>query len=202
LGEEKKKGRFIFVTLDEPEQPQRKITFFTDTTSGSIVEGSSNLSNVYLPPEQYEELRKTLDLGRGKNLDGTLLERSIGSGERTVRLSVTQGKGNIKIFVSYVQEDLDEAYQIYRRLRQEGYDPWIDKEKLFGGQDWDLEITKAIEESNFFLACISSHSVNKEGYYQKELKKGMNIWEMQPEGRIYLIPVRLENCQVPPKTES
>jgi hypothetical protein len=160
LGEEKKKGRFIFVTLDEPEQPQRKITFFTDTTSGSIVEGSSNLSNVYLPPEQYEELRKTLDLGRGKNLDGTLLERSIGSGERTVRLSVTQGKGNIKIFVSYVQEDLDEAYQIYRRLRQEGYDPWIDKEKLFGGQDWDLEIT------------------------------------------IYLIPVRLENCQVPPKTES
>ena len=27
----------------------------------------------------------------------------------------------------------------------------------------------------------------------------MDIWEMQPEGRIYFIPVRLENCQIPIK---
>ena len=51
MGEEKKKGRFIYVTVDEPEQPQRKFTFFTDVPSASIVEGSTGLSDVYLLSE-------------------------------------------------------------------------------------------------------------------------------------------------------
>lgn len=91
------------------------------------------------------------------------------------------------------------AKQISEALRDEGYDPWLDEEKLVGGQDWQMEITKAIEESNFFVACLSNHSVNKEGYFQKEMKIGMEILDRQPEGRIYLIPVRLEDCQVPTK---
>lgn len=197
MGKQKKKGRFIYVTVDEPDQPQHKFTFFTDASSASIVEGSTGLSNIYLLPEQYEELRGMLDTRRENNADGTLLERPLRSGTRTVRLNVTQTKGEIKVFISYVTEDLNTAYEIYQRLKHEGYDSWFYKEKLVGGQEWDLEIIKAIEESNFFLACISSSSVNKDGYYQKELKKGMDVWERQPEGRIYLIPVRLENCQVP-----
>jgi hypothetical protein len=199
MGEEEKKGRFIYVTVDEPDQPQRKFSFFTDVGSGSIVKGSTGLSGFYLPPERYEELKEMLDTERTKKTDGTLLEESLRTGTRTIKLSVTQGKGAIEVFISYVTEDLDAAYRIYEGLRHEGYDPWIDKEKLVGGQDWDLEITKAIEKSNFFLACISSNSVNKEGYFQKELKRGMDVLEKQPEGRIYLIPVRLEKCEVPTK---
>jgi hypothetical protein len=199
LGEEKKKGRFIYVTVDEPDQPQHKFTFFTDVSSASILTGATGPSNIYLLPKQYEELRGMLDTGRENNADGTLLESSLPSGTGTVRLNVKQAKGEIKLFISYVKEDFSAAYGIYQKLRQEGYDLWIDKGKLVGGQEWDLEIIKAIEESNFFLACISSNSVDKQGYYQKELKKGMDVWEMQPEGRIYFIPVRLENCQIPIK---
>jgi hypothetical protein len=57
MGEEKRKGRFIYVTVDEPDQPQHKFSFFTDVPSGSIVEGSTGMSGVYLLPEQYEERR-------------------------------------------------------------------------------------------------------------------------------------------------
>ncbi len=197
MNEDKKTGRFIYVTVDEPQQRTRNFTFFTDVSSGSILTESAALSGVYLPPAEYERLMETLDRRREEKTDGILAETVLDKAGKTVRVTVTQSKTQIKIFICYAQEDIDQARQIYMRLEDEGYDPWIDKEKLVGGQDWELEIAKAIEESSFFLACLSSNSVNKEGYVQRELKKGMDVLERQPEGRIYLIPVKLEDCQVP-----
>ena len=103
---------------------------------------------------------------------------------------------HVTVFVCYALDDFEQVHPIYKRLSV-SYTPWMDKENIVGGQDWDLEITRAIEESKFFLACLSSHSVNKEGYVQKELKKGLEILDRQPEGSIYLIPIRLDNCSVP-----
>jgi len=199
LVEEKKKARFIHVTIEEPEQPQQRFTFFTDVSSGSILGSSTQLSGVYVPPSEYQDLVEIIDSKREGSAEGTLIERSFKKGEKTVKLSVIQAKSQIRVFICYAKEDLDIASKIYEKLKDEGYDAWIDKERLVGGQEWELEIKKAIDESNFFLACLSSHSVNKDGYYQKELKKGMAVWELQPEGRIFLIPIRLEDCQVPEK---
>ena len=107
----------------------------------------------------------------------------------------------VKIFICYTDEDFTEAYAIYEILRQENYSPWIDKENILPGQDWELEIEKAIQECNFFLACMSKTSVDKEGYVQKELKKGLEILDKKPTGAIYIIPVRLEKCKVPLRFE-
>ena len=106
-------------------------------------------------------------------------------------------RNKVKIFICYAIEDLNRVHAIYRRLKIENYSPWMDKENLIGGQDWELEIEKTIDECNFFLACLSKHSVSKEGYVQKELKKGLEIYDRHPEGNIFLIPVRLDECQVP-----
>ena len=108
---------------------------------------------------------------------------------------------NPRIFISYAKEDFLEANTIYEILKQNKFIAWIDTEQLLPGQDWDLEIQRAIEECNFFLACMSSNSVSKEGYVQKELKRALDILDKQPEGSIYLIPVRLEECRVPKKFE-
>jgi hypothetical protein len=35
------------------------------------------------------------------------------------------------------------------------------------------------------------------GYLQKEIKQVLDIADQQPEGAIFLIPVRLEECDVP-----
>ena len=36
--------------------------------------------------------------------------------------------------------------EFYQLLKAEGWiDPWLDDEKLFPGQDWDLEIEKGVE---------------------------------------------------------
>ncbi|MCP4109821.1 MAG: toll/interleukin-1 receptor domain-containing protein [Desulfobacteraceae bacterium] len=82
-------------------------------------------------------------------------------------------------------------------LKQNNYNPWIDKEDLIPGHDWELEIDKAIKECNFFIACLSSNSVTKEGYFQRELKRGLDFFDRKPEGSIYLIPVRLDDCIIP-----
>jgi hypothetical protein len=47
------------------------------------------------------------------------------------------------------------------------------------------------------LACLSTSSIETRGYVQKELRKALDVADEQPEGSIYLIPVRLELCEVP-----
>jgi DNA-binding NarL/FixJ family response regulator len=109
----------------------------------------------------------------------------------------TQSNRKVNIFISYAKEDFDRAFGIYELLEHEKFSPWIDKKKILPGQDWDFEIQTAIQKSHFFLACLSTNSVSKMGYIQKELKKGFNILDNYPEGSIYLIPIRLEECAVP-----
>jgi len=120
---------------------------------------------------------------------------------RFIKKELETPNTKVKLFICYAKEDFTKAHAIYRRLKEEKLSPWIDREKLIPGQDWELEIENSIDGSNFFLACLSRHSVTKEGYVQKELKKGLEILDRQPEGRIYLIPIRFDNCKVPKRFE-
>ena len=87
--------------------------------------------------------------------------------------------------------------QLVRRLRDDGFDPWLDEERLLPGQDWQLEISAAVRQSEVVIVCLSATSVGKTGYVQKELRRVLDVAEYQPEGRIFIIPVRLEDCSVP-----
>jgi tetratricopeptide (TPR) repeat protein len=75
--------------------------------------------------------------------------------------------------------------------------PWFDEIDLLPGQDWNLEIRKAIRECHIVLVCLSSSSISKVGYLQKEIRHVLDVADEQPEGSIFLIPVRLEKCDVP-----
>jgi TIR domain len=55
-------------------------------------------------------------------------------------------------------------------------------------------IEKAIRECRYFVAIVSSHSVSKKGYVQKELKAAFDILDQYPANQIYVIPVRVEDC--------
>lgn len=103
----------------------------------------------------------------------------------------------VKIFLSYASEDEESARLLYNNLRTFGCEPWMDKESLLPGQDWKYEIRKAIKESEFFLICLSKKSVTKRGFIQKEIKHGLDVLDQMPEGEIFLIPIRLDDCEVP-----
>jgi hypothetical protein len=87
--------------------------------------------------------------------------------------------------------------KLYRYLRERKMDPWLDAEKLLPGQNWQVEIPKALFSSDVIIICLSKNSVDKEGYIQKEIKFALDKALEMPEGRIFLIPARLEECDLP-----
>jgi hypothetical protein len=102
-----------------------------------------------------------------------------------------------KVFICYAREDAEIAFRLYRDLKAASVDPWLDRECLRPGQRWSDAIAEAIRESDYFLALFSSVLTKKRGYVQKELKEALAVWEEVPGGSIYLIPARLDDCQLP-----
>ena len=101
------------------------------------------------------------------------------------------------IFISYSREDFEYANRLYNELKNIGLNPWLDKEDLLPGQNWDKEIKKAIKKCRFFLPLFSSQSVEKRGYVQREFRIGIDTLEEIPEDQIFIIPMRIDECQIP-----
>jgi hypothetical protein len=102
-----------------------------------------------------------------------------------------------RTFLCHSSGDKAQVRDLHNRLKSDGIRCWFVEDDLVPGQDWDLEITKAIEDSKYVLACLSKSSIDKRGYVQKELRKALDVALEQPEGGVFLIPVRLEDCDVP-----
>jgi hypothetical protein len=99
-----------------------------------------------------------------------------------------------KVFISYARADLQIAKKLYNDLKTLGVKPWLDIEDLLPGQPWKIAIKRAIKESNYFIALLSNHSVSKIGFVQSELKQALEVLNEFPEGKIFLIPVRADEC--------
>ena len=109
-------------------------------------------------------------------------------------LEIIKMKNKPKLFLSYAHEDIKYARRIFRELTTAGIDVWFDEESLLPGQKWRNEITKAIKNSSFFLALLSSSSVSKKGYVQKELKEAIQVLDELSESDVFIIPARVDNC--------
>lgn len=104
----------------------------------------------------------------------------------------------LRVFLCHASQDKPVVRDLYRRLLAEDWvDPWLDEERLLPGQDWNLEIEKAVETSDAVVVCVSSTSVDKEGYVQKELRQVLDIALEKLYGAIFVIPVKLDNCELP-----
>jgi len=86
---------------------------------------------------------------------------------------------------------------LYLKLQSYGFKPWLDKIDLIPGQNWQIEIPEAIRKSDIFIACLSRISVQKQGYIQKEFRLALDTYAQKPPGSIYLIPVKLNGCEIP-----
>ena len=103
----------------------------------------------------------------------------------------------LKVFLCHSKEDKPAVRTLYKRLLSEGVDPWLDEEKLLAGQEWELEIQRAVKQSDAVIVCLSATSVTKTGYIQKEIRYALDIADEQLEGAIFVIPLKLEKCEVP-----
>jgi formylglycine-generating enzyme required for sulfatase activity len=103
----------------------------------------------------------------------------------------------LHVFLCYSSGDKPAVRELHQRLCAEGIDAWLDEEKLLPGQDWQREIPKAVHASDVVIVCLSRGSITKAGYIQREIKFALDVADEQPEGEIFLIPAKLEQCEVP-----
>jgi hypothetical protein len=102
------------------------------------------------------------------------------------------------IFISHASEDKEYAYRLYDDLKKRGFNPWLDKENLVPGKDWNVQIRETIKKCKYFLPLFSSTSVLKEGYVQEEFDLAHDLGNMVEE-QMSIIPIRLDECDIPEK---
>ena len=104
----------------------------------------------------------------------------------------------LRVFLCHSSNDKPAVRELYQKLRAESWiQPWLDEEELYPGQDWNMEIEKAVESADAIIVCLTKNSINKEGYVQRELRIVLDFADYKPEGTLYIMPVRMEECEPP-----
>jgi hypothetical protein len=105
-----------------------------------------------------------------------------------------------RVFLSYGHEDIAYAQRLERYLTRAGADVWVDFRSLAPGDVWRGKIVSAIRESDFFLLLLSTRSVDRKGFFHREIREALDVMREIPSNRPYLIPARLDECD-PPQQE-
>jgi hypothetical protein len=86
-------------------------------------------------------------------------------------------------------------------LRASGITVWMDVENIRGGEEWRCTIKKALRSSQLVLVFLSKRIVSREGYLHEEILEALEVSRQKPPGRIFLIPVRIDNCLIHERLE-
>lgn len=103
----------------------------------------------------------------------------------------------MRIFLIYAHGDKEVVRKLHQRLIRDGINAWLDAQNLQPGQDWQHEIRKAILHSDLVLVCLTRGFDRQPGYRHEELKIALDKARLLEDGRIFIIPVRLEDCKMP-----
>jgi hypothetical protein len=103
-------------------------------------------------------------------------------------LTGQQQSPSSKVFINYYKKDGSYAQRLYSDLRAANLDAWIDKENLLPGQSKSDETEKAIRKSNYFVALLSTVSVQERGDSQRQINTALDVLKEIPGSDILFIP--------------
>jgi len=109
-----------------------------------------------------------------------------------------KNQNQMRVFISYVRENLEEVRRICAFLEGESFAVIWDQ-NLKPGQNWREELMAGIRHANAVLVCFSEQSEKKkESEFYAEIREIVAKIQKLPPGAIFLIPVRLSECEVLP----
>ena len=103
----------------------------------------------------------------------------------------------INVFLVHAHRDKDAVHKLYARLIKDGIHAWLDVENLQPGQDWQNEIRNALLQCDAVVVCLSHAFDEQKGYRHEELKLALEKANFLPEDEVFIVPVRLEECNMP-----
>lgn len=135
----------LLLKTEESEQDRNLHTYLTKNIGVSIHENAH---------EYLQELAQQLD-------------------EEKIAKKVHDLSSKGGVFISYAGEDYHIARDVFNRLRSEGFNVWLDNDKLEVGDKYKVRIEKAISECKVFIPILSSTvasdlSEDNKRYYRKE----------------------------------
>jgi len=104
---------------------------------------------------------------------------------------------NTNIFLIHAHSDKETVRKLYLRLVSDGLNVWFDAERLQPGQDWQNEIRDALLNCDVVIVCLSRNFDKQHGYRHEELKLALEKSNFLPDDEIFIIPARLEKCDMP-----
>jgi len=106
--------------------------------------------------------------------------------------------GKLRVFSCHDLEDKSVVYGLYQRFLDLGWvNPWLDEKNLLPGQDRETERDKVLKSTDLALVFLSKQSLEQEGNLYREMRVLVDIQKEKPENSIFIIPVRLDACEIP-----
>jgi len=106
-------------------------------------------------------------------------------------------KRPLQVFLCYTKPDKPKVKNLYDSLIRDGVKTFFDSEDLLAGENWRAKIHKEMRNSDAIIVCLTKRSRTKEGFIQTEIKLALDIAKEKPSEAIFLIPARLEECELP-----
>lgn len=103
----------------------------------------------------------------------------------------------LRVFLCHAEEDKPAVRPLYQRLLADGVDPWFDEESLEGGEHWQEEIARAVRSTDAVIICLSTSATSQASHFNKQVKRALDMADEQPEGSIFIIPLKLDACSLP-----
>ncbi|SEG76731.1 TIR domain-containing protein [Bosea lathyri] len=103
--------------------------------------------------------------------------------------------GRKSVFVSYAQQDRATAQLLAMRLQDVGMDVWLDT-SVQPGEVWRDVVDRKLGMSDYFIALISSASVNSKHFHEEVLRR--DFIRGLSDRSIPIIPILLDDVEVPP----
>ncbi|MCB0102221.1 MAG: toll/interleukin-1 receptor domain-containing protein [Anaerolineales bacterium] len=106
--------------------------------------------------------------------------------------------GKLIPFLSYSKRNREKVLEFAVKLKASNWiDPWFDEEDILPGQVWESSVIHGVRNSHAVIIFLSTEALVSEGFFHKEIRLALDTAAEKPEGTIFIIPIRLDDCQVP-----
>lgn len=84
------------------------------------------------------------------------------------------GESAPRVFISYSREDSELTETLAANLIAQGFAPWVDRQRIEGGDDWEAVIRRAIQESIGFILVLTPNAL-KSQWVRSEFRRAQEL---------------------------
>ncbi|MGE5342212.1 MAG: toll/interleukin-1 receptor domain-containing protein [Candidatus Omnitrophota bacterium] len=167
---------------------------------GGQKKGSPSFALEQFTPENTSELTRNAFFFRRSDYKIHIVKEDLNSFVERLREKYEYSwfdldPGAPEVFICYAGEDKEYALQLYQKLKDAGIKPWMDKENLRGGDNWDKEIGQTLQRVDYCIVLQSQSLAKKQNsYVNREIERALERQkENDSKGFKFIIPVRIDD---------